>query len=139
MKYHIAGTIHSAMGDTLSSVATSISINDLSYELWDKVQLMVIISRTLISFDTLYVGDKEGTLDALLYLLKSLTQWTDYIEALLRIITINDNDSDFDEDRNNNPVMDQSTFPFCITDFTVPEDSSGYVYMFISTKCHSDT
>ena len=33
LRHHIAGTIHSAMGDTLLSVATSISINDPSYKL----------------------------------------------------------------------------------------------------------
>ena len=61
------------------------------------------------------------------------------MEALLHIVTINDNDFDFDKERNNNHIMDQSKFPFYITDFIVTEDSSGYVYIFISTKCHSYT
>ena len=139
LRHNISGTIHLAIGDTLSSVATSISIHNPSYKLQNKGQLMVIISRTPIYFDTIFVGDKEDTLDALVYLLKYCTQWIDYMEALLCIVTINDNDSDFHEERNNNPVMDQSTFPFLITDFTVPEDSSGYVYILISTKCYSYT
>ena len=33
LRHHIAGTIHSAIGDTLSSVATSISIHDPLYKL----------------------------------------------------------------------------------------------------------
>ena len=62
------------MGNKLSSVTTSICIHDPSYKLWYKGQLIVIISRTLISVNTIFVGDKEGTLDALVYLLKARTQ-----------------------------------------------------------------
>ena len=71
--------------------------------------------------------------------MKSPTHWIDYIEALLCIVTINDNNSDFDEERHNNPVMDQYTFPSRITDFIIPEDSSGYIYILISTKYYSYT
>ena len=38
LKHHISGTIHSDMGDTLAAVATSISLHDRNYTLWDKVQ-----------------------------------------------------------------------------------------------------
>ena len=60
MKHHIAGNIHSAMGDTLDVVVTSISLNDRNYYLWDKGQLLVIISQTRLSKDTIFVGDKEA-------------------------------------------------------------------------------
>ena len=75
----------------------------------------------------------------MVYLVKSCTQWIDYIEALLRIITINDNDSNFYKEGNNNTVIDKSTFPFHITDFIVPKNIFGYVYMLILTKCQSYT
>ena len=37
------GTVDSAMGDIVSSVATSMSIHDHTYCLWAKCQLLVII------------------------------------------------------------------------------------------------
>ena len=60
LKHYIAGTIHSAMGDTLGSVATSISLNNNKFILWDKGQLIVIISRTKHAKDTIFVGIKKA-------------------------------------------------------------------------------
>ena len=80
LKHHIAGTINSAMGDTLAAVATYISLNDRNYTLWGKVQLLVIISRTRLAKDTIFVGDKEAILDVLVALFQCRTQWTNYME-----------------------------------------------------------
>ena len=65
LQHYIAGTNHSVMGDTLPSIATTISKTDSNFHLWDKGQLLVIISRTKKAEDTIFVGDKENTLDAL--------------------------------------------------------------------------
>ena len=74
MKHHIAaGTIHSAMGDTLAAVATSISLHDCNYTICDKGQLLVNISQTRLAKDTIFVGDKEETLDALVAFLQCRT------------------------------------------------------------------
>ena len=68
------------MGDTLADVATSISLNDCNYTLWDKGQLLVIISQTRLAKDTIFVGDKEAILDVLVALFQCRTQWTNYME-----------------------------------------------------------
>ena len=67
------------MGDTHAAVATSISLHNCNYTLWDKGQLLVIISQTRLAKDTTFVGDKYGTLDALFDLLQFRTQWIDYM------------------------------------------------------------
>ena len=88
LQHYIAGTIHYAMGDTLPSLATSFSMSDRNFSIWEKGQLLVIISRTKKAKDTKFVGNKEDTLDAMCTILKSRTQWTDYMENILRVITI---------------------------------------------------
>ena len=36
IKHYMSATIHAAMGDTLNKMATSISMNNSNFELWDK-------------------------------------------------------------------------------------------------------
>ena len=57
------------MGDTLNQMATSISTKDCNFELWDKGQLVVILSRTKFAKDSIFVGSKEETLTAFRQLL----------------------------------------------------------------------
>ena len=40
IKHYVSATIHAAMGDTLNKMATSISMNNSNFELWDKGQLV---------------------------------------------------------------------------------------------------
>ena len=89
IKHYVSATIHAAMGDTLNQMATSISTNDSNFELWDKGQLVVILSRTKFAKDSIFVGPKEETLTAFKQLLLKRNQWTDYIEDVLNIVTIN--------------------------------------------------
>ena len=46
LKHRVSSTIHEAMGDTLPSVATEISLVNSKYSMWDKGQMIVITSRT---------------------------------------------------------------------------------------------
>ena len=89
LRHRVRGTIHSAMGDTYESMATSISVADPNFCLWDKGQLIVIISRTKESGRTIFVGETNDTLAALKHLLLRRTQWTDYMEHVLSVITVN--------------------------------------------------
>ena len=135
LQHYIAGTIHSIMGDTLPSIATTISDKDRNFSVWDKGQLLVIISRTKLAEDTIFVGDKESTLNAMVSILLVRTQWTDYMETILRVITTN-----YEEENNDSaPVratMTHSSFPYRMNDVFLPTDCSGYVYMLISLRLH---
>ena len=136
LQHYVAGTIHSIMGDTLRSLATTLSSDDRNYSVWDKGQLLVIISRTKRSEDTIFVGNKESTLNALVSILTTRTQWTEYMENILRVVTINDENGEVvnDIENYNRGVIDQSEFPFRIADIELPIDVSGYVYMLISLR-----
>ena len=68
LKHYVAGTIHSVMGDTLMCIA--IAKNLSGFRLWNKGQLIVILSRTKKGKDTIFIGDKDMHL--LLYYTVSL-------------------------------------------------------------------
>ena len=74
IKPYVSLTIHSAMGDTLQYMATQISSNDSNFHLWDKGQLVVILSRTKLARNSTFVGAKNDTLNALTELLLKKTQ-----------------------------------------------------------------
>jgi predicted GIY-YIG superfamily endonuclease len=130
LQHYVAGTIHYAMGDTIPSLVTSLSMRDRNFNMWDKGQLLVIISRTKKAEDTIFVGNKEDTLDAMMSILRTRTQWTDYMESILKVVTINQEE----EDNETRGTMDNSTFPFRPCDISLPTDSSGYVYILISLR-----
>ena len=75
------------MGDTLSKV--TIHITDSMFELWDKAQIIVALTRTKIGKNTILVGDKEETIEAIVRLVQRRSQWADYMENTLKFITIN--------------------------------------------------
>ena len=135
-QHYITGTMHSIMGDTLPSLATSLSVVDRNYQMWDKGQLLVIISRTRKAEDTIYVGEKNNTLDALCNIVKHCTQWTDYMENVLKVVTINQDEEDLQSrpQRYGNSVMDYSSFPYRPCDIHLPTDRTGFVYMLISLR-----
>ena len=59
IQHYVAVTIHSAMGDTLPSVATSLSMDYDNHSMWDKGQILVILSRKKLSKDTIFAGKKK--------------------------------------------------------------------------------
>lgn len=130
LKHRCSMTIHAAMGDTLWRMATEISIHDANFKLWDKGQLIVILSRTKMARDTIFVGNIDDTIDALKELLVRRTQWTDYMEDVLRIITINNNTAS----ATTTQTMSQESFPFRICDISLPTCNTGYVYMLSSLR-----
>ena len=113
------------MGDTLPSIATTFSMTDRNFYLWDKGQLIVIISRTRLAIDTIFVGDKESTLNALVAILKCRTQWTDHMENILKVVTINIDDDNVEIEENRG-TMSHANFPYRPNDIRLPSDCSGY-------------
>ena len=133
LKHHVTSTIHAAMGDTLPSMATEISLCNSNFNMWDKGQMIVILSRTKYAKDTIFVGDKNDTLAALKNLLTRKTQWTDYMEEVLQLITVGVNTHVLPARR----VMTQATFPYRICDVSLPQCNTGYVYMLMSVNDHN--
>ena len=77
------------MDDNLISMTKESSKNNTQFKLWDKGQLVGILSKTQIGKHTSFVGDKNYTLTKLKEIFVGRTQWTGYMETLLDNITIN--------------------------------------------------
>ena len=89
LKYRVTATIHANMGDTLPSVAFKISQTNSNFKLWGKEQVIVALSQIKEAKDTILAGNKTETINALVALLKTRTQWTDYMESVLSLVSIN--------------------------------------------------
>ena len=128
IKHHVTSTIHASMGDTLNKVALQISCKDPHFKLWDRAQVIVATSRTKLGKDTIFVGNKQDTINALVELIQKRDQWTDYHELVLDLITIN-------RTANNRSLQDMTlsdSFPFRIKDIPMPNCQTGFVYFLIS-------
>ena len=134
LKHYVSSTIHSAMGDTLPFMATTISHSDPNYNMWDKGQLVVILSRTKLAKNSIFVGGKEDTLNSFRDLLTRRTQWSDYIEEVLDLITINLSTSQIENEPQTPRVATPASYPFTISNYSLPTNESGYVYMLVSQR-----
>ena len=112
-------------------MATEITKSDPDFNIWDKGQLIVILTRTKKAKDTIFVGNKQETLDALKSILLSRTQWTDYIEHVLNVVTVNE---ELNTTRNEIRTMNQNDYPFQICDISLPSTRTGFIYFLISVK-----
>ena len=128
LRHYVTGTIHSAMGDTYSRMAISVSDIEKLFALWDRGQLVAILSRTRIMKNTIFVGPNNDTIYALKRMLTQRTQWCDYIEEVIRITSINPREEEVTN------AMNLATYPFRIFDIELPQNQTGYVYFFMSHK-----
>ena len=67
LTHWIAATIHAGMGQDLPAIVTKVTalLGDPDYALWDKAQLIVLISRTHYAKDIYFVGEPKKTSAAL--------------------------------------------------------------------------
>ena len=130
LRHRVTSTIHASMGDTLMKVAIQISDANRSFKLWDKAQVIVALSRTKQGKDTIFVGNKQSTIKALRMLIQLKNQWTDYMESVLRVVSIDSNC----RDRLSTPLYQAREHPFRVCDIPLPDCNTGFVYMLISCQ-----
>ena len=58
MEHYIISTIHGALGDTLQFTATQMFIQDRDFNVWDNDQLVVIVSGTKYTTDSMFIRPK---------------------------------------------------------------------------------
>lgn len=134
LKPNVTSTVHASMGDTLHKVATEVSLEDSHYMLWDKAQVIVLLSRTRRGKDLIFVGNKRSTIKALANLIKGTSQWADYMEQVLHIISENG-----DTEQAKISYFSFTSYPFRMRDVNLPICNTGYVYLLVSTKDHNQT
>ena len=96
--------------------------------------LIVLLSRTQRADQTIFVGNKTETLAALKDILLQRTNWTDLIENVLDLITINLSN---EIEQHRSRILDPRPYPFRICDMPLPQCRTGYVYMLISVRRQS--
>ena len=132
IKHHVTSTVHSCQGDTLHKVATEVSHINRHYKLWDKGQVVVLLSRTRLAKDLIFVGSKTETVTCLVNLIQTKSQWSDYMERVISIVKVNPTNDEL-------PSIHQRIFsyevsPFEFTHLPLPQCSTGYVYFLVSMR-----
>ena len=84
MKHHIASTIHSAMGHTLTKLATQLGKEN---SLWERGMVVVLISRVHAAEDLIFVGNKKDNIDALIQGLCNQNQYDEYMDHVVSVLT----------------------------------------------------
>ena len=70
-------------GYTLNKVVTGISNDHNELKLWDKGQVIVLLSRTEEGKNIIFVGGKQDTINSLTSLIQSSNQWMNYMEIIM--------------------------------------------------------
>ena len=66
LNHNVTSTIHASMGYTLPKIATQISCTNSIWRLWDKAQIVVLLSRTKRAIHIIFVGSKDATVQAII-------------------------------------------------------------------------
>ena len=125
LKHHTSSTVHGFQGDTIHKFATEISQENIHFKLWDKAQVVVLLSRTRSSKDIIFVGSKTSTLKCLVSLIQRKTQWMDHMERILKILN---NDQDMGN------CFSYEDYPYNFNTLPLPECNTGFVYFLVSLK-----
>jgi hypothetical protein len=60
-------------------------VTKLDYVLWEKAQAVVLLSRTCLALNLIFVGDKKDNLAALVAVIQITLQYAEYMENILNI------------------------------------------------------
>ena len=130
-----SGTINKQTGNTIDGQC-AIEMSEACCP-WAKEQVVVMLSRTHIASDTIIVGETKFAVDKIWNLITIQTQWTAYIDQLLDRLSVNGNGGPI---RDVHTVISvPSVYPYRISDFSLPSDSTGFVYILVSVKDCSRT
>ena len=122
--HHMASTIHSAIGHTVTKMATQLGVNQ---DLWEKAMVVALVSRVLKARDLIFVGDKQENTNAILRGLCNETQCDDCMNHIVQIL------SQKEHTHESSPV-NLAINPFRPKDIPIPSDISGVACCLVSVK-----
>jgi hypothetical protein len=124
--YYVSSTVHKALGETCYSIATQISTQQRKYRLWEREQLLVLISRVPSLDNIMFVTeDPNDTLMAIKKLVHQIPPWMKHIQNVLTALDVTSNISTITHYDNPQPPP---------TDVShLPTSNLGFVYMLVST------
>lgn len=131
LRLHIYYTLHAAMGCTVSAICSRVSKEKGDpYYLWEKAQVIVLLSRTRCARNMYFVGDDPVRIaNDLLHVLQRETQYFRYMLNLLSVL--------LERDGGPTGTAVPITFeehPFRPIDIPLPTDKTGYCYLLVSLK-----
>ena len=132
LRHRVSSTIHAVMGSDLGHVVTKLSLTDSLYRrLWEKEQVVVLLSRTVCAKDIIFVGRPRETIDAILQVIQIRSHYSEYMHHIIDVLT--DDGVPVDNMRQV-PALNQDLHPFCPLNVSQPNDASGYCYILVSLK-----
>jgi predicted GIY-YIG superfamily endonuclease len=131
LRPHVSNTFHGAMGATLCKMATEVNVRGSGNQLWEKGQVVVLVSRTKCCKDLIFVGNQETTLEVIAELIQVRSQYDQYIEHVLQVLSNQGNPTTaLDQHR----VIDDRHHFLRSNDIPLPEAGTGCCYLLVSTK-----
>ena len=125
LKHRVTSTIYGCQGDTLHCLATQISSQNSEFDIWDKAQVLVLLSRTRTAKDIIFVGDPKSTMRYLMQKMQTRTLNTDYMERVISLLTDDDHLQDY-------PTFSYELYPFDFCHIELPQCHTGFVYFLVS-------
>ena len=130
LKNYVASTIHKCLGDTFPKIVTKISSTDSDYKLWEKEQLLVLLSRVSKLEEITFIGEKADIEATLCTIIQKQNCWSEFIENFLTRLTPSSNP-------NSTASLNLTTTCFSPWNTVLPADETGFVYLLTSTKIAS--
>ena len=132
LRHRVSSTIHAVMGSDLGHLVTKLSLTDPLYRLWEKEQIVVMLSRTERARDIIFVGHPRETIDAILQVIQIRSQYSEYMNHVIDVLT--DEEGITLNGIRQVPALSQNLHPFCPLNVVQPNDGSGYCYVLVSLK-----
>jgi predicted GIY-YIG superfamily endonuclease/DNA replication protein DnaC len=133
LKHRVASTIHSVQGQTLDTVITCIATFG-DYALWERNQIVVLLSRTKTGKSMWFVGTKEDIIDAIIQILRKTSKYEEYMNHVLNRLCPKDINPHVPSAAEPPFTVEQQFLPFRPLDIGLPNDNSGFCYLLVSTK-----
>ena len=94
--------------------------------MWGKYQLVVILSRTKIANNSIFVSNKSDTLDELKFVLMKKGQWCEYMDHIIELVKVDYTQSETKKGAQlRRQIMSQEEFPLRIQDISLPQCRTG--------------
>ena len=119
------------MGATLCKMATEVNVRGSGNQLWEKGQVLVMVSRTKLAKDLIFVGNRLQTLEIICDLIQVQSQYDTFINHVLAVLS-----------RRYGPgaqmqtprVVEERHHYLRPNDIPLPEAGNGCCYLLVSTR-----
>lgn len=119
---HLACTVHRIIGQTCAKVGTQIDAKDPHFRLWQREQLLVLLSRTRSLDDFYFVGNQASAMTMIREVMSKPNRLADYTAQLVTKLATGN--------------IDRGIYvpePFLPYYAEIPQSRCGYVYALISS------